>query len=387
MQSSTETTPTLIDDVLWERLITITGGAASPCYQCGSCTAICPWGLVQDAPISIRKVIRQAQLGIFPQSADLWLCTTCAQCETYCPRGVDIAAVIRGVRQIAWERRQTPEGLPSLLWSVYWNNNPWTQPPSHRAQWASDLKLEPFDSATHEILLYIGCTSSYDPRAGQIARALVKVLRAAGIKFGYLGEAEPCCGEAVLSVGHQPYFQDIIQHTLGVFREHSVEKLVTISPHCYDVFQNHYPRETNGIQPLHYTQFLADIVANRRLDLVDRNPLQITFQDPCYLARHNLETAAPRSVLNAIPGLKLNEMENSGEETLCCGGGGGRMWLETAAGERFADLRIQEAIETGAEILVTACPFCVACLEDSIKSQRIEGLNVLDVAEILAQAI
>ena len=382
-----EQPPIKIDDRLWERLIQITEGAAGPCFQCGACTAICPWGVVKNTPVSVRQLIRQAQLGLLPDNKNLWLCTTCSHCEAFCPRGVDIAAVLRGLRQIAWEQRETPEGLPSILWSVYWNNNPWTQPPSHRAQWAADLELEPFDPASHDILLYIGCTASYDPRASQIGRAMVKVLRSAGVRFGTLGEEEPCCGEAVLSVGHQPYFQDIARQTLEVFYKHQVQSLVTISPHCYDVFKNHYPSEEPGITPYHYTQFLAELIENDRLSVGKEAPLKVTYQDPCYLARHNRETAAARTILDAIPGVSRVEMAAHGENTLCCGGGGGRMWLETEAGERFGDIRIQEAIATGAEILATACPFCVACLEDSIKSQRIESLSVMDLAEIVAQAI
>jgi Fe-S oxidoreductase len=294
---------------------------------------------------------------------------------------VKIADVFRALRMIAWEGRQIPKGLPSVLWSVYWNDNPWAQPPSQRTSWAKDQDIPTFDPDQHETLIYIGCTSAYDRRAQKIARSLVHILRSAGVSFGYLGNEEPCCGEAVLSLGHKPYFEEVVAHASKVFQERGVSKLVAISPHCYDVFKNHYPR-FNGFQPMHYTQFLAQLLDEGRLRFERSLERRVTFQDPCYLGRHNAVYQAPRRILSAIPGAQLVEMEHSGVDGLCCGGGGGRMWLETAAGERFSDLRVQEASQTGASILATACPFCIVCLEDSAKVMKVEGLQVMDIAEL-----
>jgi Fe-S oxidoreductase len=300
---------------------------------------------------------------------------------------VRITDVFRGLRAAAWERRAIPAGLPTLLWSVHWNGNPWSQPPSQRSAWAKGLDVPRFDPAQHEALLYVGCTSSYDRRAQQIARSLIRVLNAAGVRFGTLGDEEPCCGEAALSVGHRPYFEEIAQQTAAVFRVKGVQQVVTISPHCYDVFQNHYPRPDAGFRPLHYTQYLASLIEEGRLAFDRALDARIAFHDPCYLARHNGEVEAPRRVLASIPEIETVEMASTGTDTLCCGGGGGRMWMETPSGERFSDLRVGEAVATGASVLATACPFCVACLEDSVKAQRIPGLVVRDIAEIAAMAL
>jgi Fe-S oxidoreductase len=377
----------MIDDDVWDRLVELTGGAANLCFQCGVCTAACPWGRVREPDPSVRTLIREAQLGLQDGSEALWLCTSCAQCMAYCPRGVDVIEVFRSLRLLAWEARRVEEGLPSLLWSVYWNNNPWTQPPSHRSSWAQKLDLPPFDPAEHEVLFYVGCTSSYDRRAQKIASSLVKLLQSTGVTFGYLGDEEPCCGEAVLSVGHQPYFQEVAAQTAQVFQEKGVTQLVIISPHCYDVFKNHYPQLGGAFQPIHYTQFLAQLLDQGRLKFNSSLDQPIAYHDPCYLGRHNGEYDAPRRVLQSIPGVTLIEMESSGVEALCCGGGGGRMWLETPVGERFSDLRVTEASQTGAAILATACPFCVICLEDSAKGLQIEGLKVMDVAEVASLSI
>lgn len=395
----------VIDDELWERLVDLTGGTATLCYQCGTCTASCPWGEVRQEPLSVRRFMRRAQIGLQDGGPSLWFCTTCAQCEVYCPRGVNICDVFRSLRTIAWEQRTVEKGLPSLLWSVFWNGNPWTQPPSQRSSWAKNLDIPVFDPTQHEILLYVGCTSSYDKRAQKITLSLVQVLRAANVRFGYLGDEEPCCGESVLSVGHKPYFNEIAKNTMQVFREKGITNLVTISPHCYDVFKNHYPaiigqEITSSCK--HYTQYLAQLLEEGRLELgtpfsslTDRSAVsgtadkhrKITFQDPCYLGRHNDEYHAPRLVLKAIPGVELIEMENHGQDSLCCGGGGGRMWLETAPGERFSDIRVEEAAKSGANILATACPFCVVCLEDSLKGLGIQDLKVMEVAEIAAASL
>jgi Fe-S oxidoreductase len=329
--------------------------------------------------------MRQAQLGLGCENGDLWLCTTCAQCEAYCPRGVTVSDVFRGLRTIAWERRTVEGGLPSLLWSIWWNDNPWSQPPSQRTDWAKDLALPAFDPDKHEILLYVGCTSSFDRRAQKIATSLVKVLRIAGVSFGYLGQEEPCCGEAALSVGHKPYFREIAAETAGVFREKGVTDLVVISPHCYDVFLNHYP--TGDFRTKHYTQYLANLIESGRLPLAKEKlgvEFRVAFQDPCYLGRHNGEYSAPRQVLTALPGVELIELPNNRVDGLCCGGGGGRMWLETDPDERFSDLRITETLNLGVDVLVTACPFCVVCLEDSAKMARAGNLQVMDVSELAA---
>lgn len=376
----------LLSDDLWERLFELTNGDIALCYQCGECTAACPWGLVRQNSLPVRSVLRRAQLGIQQIEADLWLCTTCGQCQATCPRGVDIPAVFRSLRQVAWEQRHVEKGLPSMLWSLYWNSNPWSQPPSHRATWGSNLDLPYFDPARHEILLYIGCTSSYDRRAQKIARALVALLSAAGVEFGYLGAEEPCCGEAALSIGHLPYFEEISVQTSHVFNEKGVQRLVTISPHCYDVFKNRYPDINPNWQPLHYTQYLADLLQQDRLIFSHPLNLKLTFQDPCYLGRLNGEYEAPRRILSAIPGIEMIEMQDSHQDALCCSGGGGRMWLETPVGERFSDIRVRQAADTGADYLITACPFCIVCLEDSAKLMSTTDMGILDVAELALMA-
>jgi Fe-S oxidoreductase len=378
-----------INDEKWRLLGSLTGGAAAPCYQCGVCTAICPWSRLRGQTTSVRQMMRRAQLGLPGDGEELWLCTACGQCEASCPRGIDITRVIRGLRNLAWRERRTPTGLPAVLWSLYWNNNPWAQPPSSRALWAKDLDLPSFDPEVHEILLYVGCTASYDRRSQKIARAVVRLLEAARVSFGYLGEDEPCCGEAALSLGHQPFFSELAGRALDVFREKRVSHLVTISPHCFDSFKHHYPVYHSGdqvIQIRHYSQYLNQLIEDGRLKWGNTIEKRLTIHDPCILSRRDGETDILRTILKSIEGLAVVEMEHHGADALCCGGGGGRMFLETKAQERFADLRLDEALECQADIMATACPFCISCLEDSAKSSR-EKIEVLDLAEIAVMAL
>jgi Fe-S oxidoreductase len=290
------------------------------------------------------------------------------------------------MRYLFWKRRDVLKDLPTALWSLYWNNNPWGQPPSQRMHWIGDREIPLYDADHHDILLYIGCTSSFDRRAQNIARSLVKVLGAAEIHFGILGEGEPCCGEAALSLGHRPYFEELADKAVSVFEEHQVKKIVTISPHCYDVMRNEYPEGVN-FEILHYTQYLTKLIQDEVLTFQIPLDQKVTLQDPCFLGRRNGEYDAPREVIHAIPGISFIEMKSSGSDALCCGGGGGRMWMETPIGERFSDIRVQEAASISADIIATACPFCITCFEDSIKAEKIQDLQVMDIAELAARSI
>jgi Fe-S oxidoreductase len=377
----------LLDDDRWDRVLAATGGEAAACYQCGTCTAMCPWGLVAGPTIGVRSVMRKAQLGINGWAEAAWRCTTCGACEEQCPHQVPVSQVMLGLRSLAWKDRQVPEGLPGVLWDVHFDGNPWGRPPSERSKWAAGLDIPRFDPAQHEVLLYVGCTASYDRRAQKISRAVVALLRAAGVSFGTLGDDEPCCGDPVSSLGNAAYLEEIVAKNTQQFKEAGVTSVVTVSPHCYDTFTRHYPGAGSDFQVQHYSGLVAGLVEAGKLAFEGVGAQSITFHDPCYLARHHEETAAPRAVMAAIPGLALSEMTRSREQTLCCGGGGGRMWMETEANERFADSRVKEAAATGAALLATTCPHCVACLEDGISVAGLKDqLKLVDLAELALQA-
>ena len=376
--------PVVLDEAQITRLIELSPGLTVPCFQCGACTAACPWGIVRDETFSVRLLVRAAQLSLETTQDQRWLCTACGQCQQLCPRGVDISQVIRGVRYLAWQERTVPSGLPTVLWSLVGNNNPWGQPPSTRSAWASDLGIPFFDARQHEILLYAGCTAAYDPRIQQVAHALVSILRAAGVTFGYLADNEPCCGESALSLGHQPFFNDLVNKVANCFEQYDVRQVVTISPHCLDALVAHYADSGHDIEVSHYSHYLAWLLEQGQLSFDGSVFGRVTFHDPCYLARRHQDETSARTILAALPGAELVEMAHHGGDTICCGGGGGRMWLETAPDERIADVRIAEAVQVDADWLITACPFCLMCLEDSRRSQNLKDMRILDLAEIVS---
>ena len=371
----------LLDDERWDRVLVATKGAAAACYQCGTCTATCPWGLVAGPSIGVRSVMRRAQLGIDGWAEAAWRCTTCGACEARCPHEVPISEVMLGLRSLAWAERTVPQGLGNVLWDVHWDGNPWGRPPSARSAWAAGLDIPRFDATRHAVLLYVGCTASYDRRGQKIARAVVSLLRSAGVPFGTLGDDEPCCGDPARSLGNEAYFGRIARENTGRLTAEGVTDVVAVSPHCYDTFSR-YPGAGEAFRARHYSQLLRDLVAEGKVAFTGVDAMNGTFHDPCYLARHHDESEAPRTVMSAIPWLALVEMERSREETLCCGGGGGRMWMETAPEDRFATARAREAAATGASYLVTTCPHCISCLEDGASVAGARQLKVLDLAEL-----
>jgi Fe-S oxidoreductase len=287
---------------------------------------------------------------------------------------------------LAWKERVVPAGLPTLLWNIHFDGNSWGRPPSERPLWAKGKAIKEF-SPSDEILLYVGDDAAYDRRIQKVARALASLLEAAGVTFGTLAEREPHCGDAVRSVGHEEYLAEIVEANARLFQEAGVKTMVTVSPHCYDMFANRHPNFNGDFRPLHYSLYLLELIKGERLKFEKELPLKVTYHDPCYLSRRNGICDEPRQVLESIPCLQLVEMERSREDTLCCGGGGGRMWMETAAGERFSDLRIKEAAETGAEVVVTCCPHCISCLENSLSLVGKSKLRVMDLAEVAHLAL
>ncbi len=359
------------------------GSSLNLCYQCGMCTATCPWTEVRGE--SLRKMLRLAQLGLGGLEGDfLWLCTTCRACVARCPRGVDIPNVIRAAREFVTAVGAEPERLKTVRGHLASVHNPWGGKPEERARWADGLNVRPFEAGM-DLLLFVGCTAAYDPRIRTVARALVRILDAAGVRYGILGNDEACCGDPALRIGDSALFQSLAGQNLATFWKRGVEHVVAISPHSYTALKQEYPKLGGTVEVEHYTQLLARLLDEDRIPLRGNGDRHVTYHDPCYLGRYNGVYEEPRKILESVPGVRLDEMERSRADSLCCGGGGGRIFLETPPGERFSDLRIAQAERTGAEVLCSACPYCVLNLEDSSKTVAKSPLVVRDVAEYVAE--
>ena len=372
-----------LDDQRWEHVNRLTGNAGNVCFQCGVCTAGCPVSEYTGDPLNIRKLIRSAQIGI-DYSEGLWSCATCRLCENTCPRGVDIAEVTLGLRSLAMEERKAPDKIEKVLWDIYENGNPWGGKKKERAKWAEGLNIKNAKEGV-EVLLYVGCEASYDKRMHNITRSLVEILRSGNIDFGILGNDEMCCGEPLHNAGERGYMEELAGKNIGTFGETNAKVIVTVSPHCSATFKTVYTKFGLNTRVVHYAQYLHELLMEGKLTMKKEMKGKITYHDPCVLSRTDGVIDEPRELLLSVKGLEMTEMKDSGEASLCCGGGGNRMFLEFN-GPRLADVRTKQAAETGADLLVTACPYCNMNLYDSAKTHNLK-LEVKDLAEVLKEAI
>jgi len=241
-----------------------------------------------------------------------------------------------------------------------------------------------------EVLYYVCCTTAFDPRLQKIAKSLTKTLQKTGVNFGTLGNDEVCCGNEIRRMGDVWSFDALKEMNLDIFKQFPIKEIITTSPHCFNTFKNEYPElKALSIDVKHYTQVISDLVKKKKLKFTNKFEKRVTYHDPCFLGKQNQVFDEPRSILTSIPALNFIEMDRARERALCCEGGGGRMWIEAfEAKERTAMIRVREALDIGAEVLATACPFCLLTLEDAVKSGGFEDqLQVLDIMEIVNQVI
>jgi Fe-S oxidoreductase len=365
------------------------GEACKYCYQCGKCDVVCPWNRVRK--FSIRKVIRQAAFGLTEiDSEEIWRCTTCGTCPQQCPRGVKQVELGVALRRLASNYDVFPAPVRparAVRAGLVIDGNPLGEPRAKRADWAKGLPVRPFAEGM-EFLYFVGCYLSYDPRLKKVAAATADLLGRAGVDFGILGEKESCCGEAVRKTGAEKVFRTLAKENIKTFIDSGVKKIVVSSPHCYHAFKNEYPEFRVNFEVVHVSQLLLELLRSGRLRLGKRYPKKVAYHDPCYLGRHNGVFDEPREVLARVPGLELVEMADSRQDSLCCGGGGGRIWMDTPRSERFSEIRLDQAAAAGAEVLATSCPYCITMFEDSRLSRENEdAVRIKDVTEILQEAV
>jgi Fe-S oxidoreductase/nitrate reductase gamma subunit len=394
----------------------------SACTNCGRCNEVCPSTSAME-PFSPREFITRADeytklifnpLGrikwfneIFLRSVSevpeispeqIWYCTTCRACLEVCPVYIGAYEPI-GKARIAEieEGSRVSSLLTRSLETLYMFNNPWERSIKKRGEWPGRLAVPDITEGTKaDICYFVGCTTSIDTRAQKLARAFVKIMIHAGVNFGTLGQKETCCGDIARSVGEQGLFEEQMQKTMALFSEYGITELVTSSPHCFNLFKNEYPAyqgimtsdERAPLRVRHYTQLLEELIGRGMVRPVNALNITVTYHDPCYLGRYNGIYEAPRRIIRSIPGVRLVEMAHFGPDSLCCGGGGGRMWQELKDEKRLSEVRIREAADTGADVIVTACPYCLIMLEDAIKTEDLEDrLKVMDLNELLLESL
>ena len=364
------------------------GGISKLCYQCGTCTSTCPWNLVRS--FIVRKAMHQAQLGLTDfESEDIWLCVTCKWCVDRCPRGVGIIDVWNSFRRAIVEMGigGIPDSVRITAKNISSVGNPQGEAREKRTGWIKDTGIKPFAKGM-DVLYFACCFNSYDPKLIRVAKATARIMEKAGISFGILGNEQSCCGESIRKTGNEELFKNLVRSNADAFNKAGVTKIVVSSPHCYHTLKNEYPELGAQFEVVHSSQFVAELIKDKKIQLTKEFKKKVTLHDSCYLGRHNNIYEEPRNVLNSIPGLELVEMLNNRKDGLCCGGGGGRIWAETKKNERFSDIRVRQAIDVGADTLATACPYCMANFEDSVLSMdKSSVLQVKEIVELVADAI
>jgi Fe-S oxidoreductase len=359
------------------------------CFQCGLCDTVCPWNKVRD--FSMRKLIREAAFGLTEiEGEDLWRCTTCGTCPAQCPRGVKQIDVAVALRRVATEYEIFPASVKSARTarsSLISEGNPLQGDRKKRADWAKDQSVKTYAEGM-EALYFVGCYLSYDPRMKKVATATANILNKAGVDFGILGSQENCCGESIRKTGSEEVFKRLAKENIKTFIDNGVKKVIVSSPHCYHTFKNEYPEFMVNFEVIHMSQYLLELIEEGRLELTGEYDKKVTYHDPCYLGRHNNVYDEPRNLLNKVAGLDLVEMEMTRKNSLCCGGGGGRIWMDTPQEERFSDIRLKQAKESGAQVLTTSCPYCITNFEESRLNLEYEDImEVKDITEIINEML
>ncbi len=333
--------------------------------------------------------------GMVPDET-VWACTTCGWCEQACPVFIEhLPRIVDMRRNLVLMESRFPEEAARVFRGMENQGNPWGMGSNRRAEWCADLDVPTAASMkeaaqNHEYLFFVGCAGSFDERQKKVSRALIKILKQAGVSFCILGEEETCNGDSARRLGNEYLFQSLAQQNVETLRKYGVTKIITQCPHCFNTLGNEYPQFGGNFKVLHHSELIAQLVEEGRL-----RPGQValdepvTYHDSCYLARHNGISDAPRQSLVSL-GIQVKEMPRNRTETFCCGAGGGRMWLEETIGQRINQNRVDEAAQTlgGKGTVATSCPFCLTMIKDGIaETGRSETMQAKDIAELVAQSL
>ncbi|MFW6075135.1 MAG: (Fe-S)-binding protein [Chloroflexota bacterium] len=412
-----------LDDFDWAHLLNV-----DACMHCGRCLEYCPT-FNTGKPLHPRDLILelasyQADRGgiysgefggqhklsrhrwgegpdreLIPEvvtPAELWDCTTCGACIEHCPVYIEHVPMIVSMRQyLVLERAEFPEEVTPVFNNIERFGSPYPFPQSQRADWTKRLdepvrtmaEIDP-DTEEVEVLFFVGCLGSFDQRNQQTTLALCRILQSAGVNFAILGKEETCTGDPAKRIGNEYLAQIMAEQTVETLNSYSFKKIVTACPHCFNAIANEFPQIGGNYEVVHHSQLINQLIDEGRIQIDPDSAMargKVTYHDPCYLGRYNEVYEEPRQAVSAMPGVDLVEMARNRNKSFCCGGGGGRMFMEETRGQRINQARVREAMGTGAELLCAACPFCMTMFEDGIRGVAAEEeFKVLDLAEIVA---
>jgi len=354
--------------------------------------------LGQKPHLSEEEVNAKKFVGDYIPEEMLWQCTTCQACMQECPVMIEhVDEIVDLRRNLVMMESSFPPELQAAFGSMENNFSPWAFSPSERADWAEGMGIETMqqyvdnggDTTKNDLILFwVGCAGSYDTRVKKITQAFAQIMQRAGINFKILGLEEKCTGDPARRMGNEYLAQTLIQENVATLNRYNVTKVVTTCPHCFNAIKNEWSDFGGNYEVVHHSEFIADLLAKGRIKPTKTELEQVTYHDSCYLGRSNDVYDAPRATLEGIPGLNIIEMPRSKSKGLCCGAGGGQMWMEEREGKRINIERTEEALATGAEVVASACPFCMTMLSDGVKAKEAgDHVQVRDIAEIVFESI
>ncbi|MCX7876734.1 MAG: (Fe-S)-binding protein [Melioribacteraceae bacterium] len=383
------------------------------CTECGRCTASCPANLTgkklspreiirniryrteEKAPLIINnknesnEIINKTLVHNYITSDELWACTTCMACVYECPVSIEhIDSIVDMRRNLVLSESQFPNELNAVFKNLETNGTPWAFNSQDRANWAEGLNIKTMaEDSNCEFLFWVGCAGSFDSRYQKVSRAFATLMQKANIDFRILGIEEQCNGDTARRLGNEYLAQMLMQSNIETLNNYGVKKIVTACPHCFNSLKNEYPQFGGNFEVIHHSELISKLIGEGKLLLRENQEKnKITFHDSCYLGRYNDIFDEPRKSLLAIKDVELIEMERSRDKGFCCGAGGGRMFLEETEGTRININRAEEAINTKANTIASACPFCMTMLNDGVKSlEKSEQVQIKDIAEIVLE--
>jgi Fe-S oxidoreductase len=404
-----------VEDLTWKQLLD-----GYTCTECGRCTASCPANLTgkllspRKIIVDIRKRLSEKGPSLLEGKAgnvsssvtakaevqrtllhdyitpdELFACTTCMACVQECPVNIEhVDAIVDMRRHLVLMESSFPPEVQSLFRNLESNANPWAFSSSSRADWAEGLNIPRMSETPHaEVLFWVGCAGSFDNRYKKVSVAFTKLMQQAQVKFAILGTEEKCSGDSARRIGNEYLAQTLMKENVATLNRYNVKKIVTSCPHCFHTLKKEYPQFGGNYDVVHHTDFLAQLLREGRIERVKGLKATLTYHDSCYLGRYNDVYDAPRKLLEAVEGIDLVEMEKAKSKGMCCGAGGGRMWMEEKEGKRVNIERTEQALATDATVISTACPFCMTMMSDGVKAkEKTESIQVKDVCEILYES-
>jgi Fe-S oxidoreductase len=380
------------------------------CTECGRCQESCP-AYDTGKPLSPKHVIQDLKSHLFRTGPALlkqpdkepekklysdvitpdvlWACTTCRACEEVCPVEIKPMSKLIGIRQnrVLMEG-DLPEEAQTSLKNMEVQSNPWGLAQEERGKWAEATGIKTLsEDADVEYLFFVGCAGSYDQRAMEVSRAVVKILQHCKVKAGILGSEEICTGDSAKRIGNEYLAQQLAQQCVETLNKYQVKKVLTACPHCYNSLKNEFPDYGGSYQVLHTSEFIRQHIESGSIRMDSDKNGKTAFHDSCYLGRYNDIYDAPRYIIQSATGSAPEEMKDNREDSFCCGAGGGRMWMEEKLGTKINDQRTQQSIDTGASTVAVGCPYCLTMLTDGLKAHNREQVKVKDIAELVAESL